>query len=85
VSGNPQLVSLDGLEQLSSVGGATIVYCHELRDLHALGALTSAAQSITVRDNQTLPGCEVDWLKAHLESIGVGFYSEGNDDDAACP
>jgi hypothetical protein len=82
---NEELVSLNGLDQLTSVGEATITYCRELRDLHALASLTAVESSVEVRDNEKLPTCEAEWLRARMESIGAPFFFEGTDDGGICP
>jgi hypothetical protein len=69
IVGNPDLVSLDGLENLASLAGLEIDHNPSLADIGALGGVT-AMGDLTVTDNLSLPTCSVVQLVQQMEAIG---------------
>lgn len=93
------LSSLDGLEQLTYIGGSLRLTGNgALTSLQALGALRSVG-AIVITDNSALPSCEAEWLVDNITGLGGSIGHElpdgglqpgpvtlsGNDESGSCP
>ena len=83
---NRSLTDLEGLRNLTSVGGLSVVSNPALESLHGLATLASAGRSFSVVDNVVLPTCEAEWLLDQVggPNIGLDATISGNDDTRAC-
>lgn len=79
------LVSLAGLEKLTSVGDFSIYGNTALKTLRALSALSAIRGSFFVDLNTALPTCDIERLRDRIGSANVGTTSFiGNDDAGTC-
>jgi hypothetical protein len=83
---NRSLTDLDGLRNVTGVGGLYVDSNPALENLRGLAALAAVGGAFEVVDNTVLPTCEAEWLRDNVGAANIGFdvTISGNDDTRAC-
>lgn len=82
----PGLNDLDGLNNLTTIGGQLLIGMTGLTNLDGFGNLRSIGGNLRIEQNSLLPTCEAEWLRDHVgeENIGGTVTIAGNDDSGTC-
>ncbi|WP_437803792.1 hypothetical protein [Sorangium sp. So ce693] len=81
---NGRLVSLSGLDNLTSVPSLLVTQNPALTDIAALGSLDTVVQRLSITDNTSLPSCQAWDIAGQIEPGTATLEVRGNYPGGTC-